>query len=157
MEYFNFFKDVGSSLKGTGSSSSSGLTESVGKAFDDMCPGTSFQMGNDRTSDGINKDKNGKYKICQRKNLFGPNDPPFYVVNGKEEKFPKAAPNTPPKAEPNTPPKAEPNTPPRANTQKPKPKAAPNTPPKAASKTGKRRKSVRRKNVRRKSVRRKKC
>ena len=54
--------------------------------YKDSCPGISFQHKTDRTSDGRDIFPEGMHKVCERKNFFGPNDPPFYVDDkGKEQ------------------------------------------------------------------------
>ena len=64
--------------------------KAVGAAFADACPGTSFQLGKYRTDDGTQfyTDSQGKHKVCERKNLFGKNDVPFYF-DGKENPIAK--------------------------------------------------------------------
>jgi hypothetical protein len=86
----NIFNGSAALTKGLGSAASgaadaagkllSGAGSAVSDAYKDICPGTTFQLGNLRTDDGITP--NGKFKVCQKKNLFGDNDPPFYVDAG---------------------------------------------------------------------------
>jgi hypothetical protein len=83
----NIFDGSAALAKGLGSAASgaadaagkllSGAGSALSDAYKDICPGTTFQLGNLRTDDGITP--NGKFKVCQKKNLFGDNDPPFYV------------------------------------------------------------------------------
>jgi hypothetical protein len=78
-------KAIGSAGKALGSAA-----KAVGAAFADACPGTSFQLGKYRTDDGTQfyTDSQGKHKVCERKNLFGKNDIPFYF-DGKENQIAK--------------------------------------------------------------------
>ena len=80
----NIFNKDGALAKGLGAAASgagkllSGASEKLSNAFKDICPGTTFQLGNYRTKDGKTADPSG-FKVCQEKNFIGKNGDPFYV------------------------------------------------------------------------------
>jgi hypothetical protein len=90
MDLSKFYDTTVAAAKGLGAAASgaadaagkllSGAGSAVSDAFKGACPGITFQLGNLRTDDGITP--NGKFKVCQKKNLIGDNDAPFYVDAG---------------------------------------------------------------------------
>lgn len=80
----NIFDKDGALAKGLGAAASgagkllSGAGDKLSNAFKDICPGTTFQLGNYRTKDGKTADPSG-FKVCQEKNFIGKDGNPFYV------------------------------------------------------------------------------
>ena len=80
----NIFNKDGALAKGLGAAASgagkllSGASDKLSNAFKDICPGTTFQLGNYRTKDGKTADPSG-FKVCQEKNFIGKDGDPFYV------------------------------------------------------------------------------
>jgi hypothetical protein len=96
MNLSNIFNGSAALAKGLGSAASgaasaagkflSGAGSAASAAFKDACPGISVQYKKYRTDDGnqFYTDSQGKYKLCERKTLFGKNDVPFYYDGSQE-------------------------------------------------------------------------
>ena len=74
-------KGLGSAASGAASAAGkllSGAGDKLSAAYKDICPGTTFQLGNYRTKDGKTADPTG-FKVCQEKKFIGKDGDPFYV------------------------------------------------------------------------------